>query len=183
MGLSLIVDPSNRAVPLDLTIHKDGVGAVSGQSPTVALRDAATNNYLDFADNTFKASNWTTKYVMMPEVEPGRYQYVVSLPVLTPAPTSGKALIAEYSVDSSAGKGSDHDVLLIASAANTDVSILRKGLTNRLEETPGNPGILVLFDDDGITPLLTWYIRDAQGGPIVGGVGAPARRSAGAFVR
>jgi hypothetical protein len=177
MSLSLLVDPRNAAVPLDLTITQEGVGGVTGQTPTVALRDGSTlNSYLDFSDSTFKTSGWTQKYAPLTEVEKGHYQRLLSMPALVPVPVDGKAYVAEYELNSGVGKGVDHDVLLVASV--TDVVLLRKGLTNRLEEAPGFPGTLVLYDDDGVTPLLNWTLRDASGGPVVGAVGAPARRSA-----
>ncbi len=62
---------------------------------------------------------------------------------------------------------------------NTSVDLLRKALTNRLEAAPGNPGTLILFDDDGVTPLLTWATRDESGGAVAAAPGAPSRRGAG----
>jgi hypothetical protein len=180
MGLSLVVEATNIAVPLVLTVTQEGVGGVTGQAPVVALRSAATpDSYLDFADNQFKTGGWTTKYALLGETERGTYQTLVDMTALVPTPNTGDAFVAEYGLDSVVGKGADQDVLLVvALGSGGDTVLLRKALTNRMEETPGNPGTLILFDDDGITPLLTWQLRDAQGGPIVGGIGAPARRSA-----
>lgn len=177
MSLSLVVDPRNTAVPLDLTITQEGVGGVTGETPTVALRDGATtNSYLDFADNTFKTSGWTTKYASLAEVEKGHYQRLLNMTLISPTPVDGKAFVAEYELNAVVGKGVDHDVLLLVTVSDNE--LLRKALTNRLEETPGFPGTLILYDDDGTTPLLTWTLRDAGGGPVVGTVGSPARRSA-----
>lgn len=58
------------------------------------------------------------------------------------------------------------------------LALLRKALTNRLEEASGGPGHLVLYDDDGATPLLTWDVTDAEGGPVAPVTGTPSRRGA-----
>jgi hypothetical protein len=58
------------------------------------------------------------------------------------------------------------------------LTLLRKALTNRLEASPGNPGSLVLYDDDGLTALLSWSTRDDAGGAVVTAPGAPGRRGA-----
>lgn len=58
------------------------------------------------------------------------------------------------------------------------LALLRKALTNRLEETSGGPGRLVLYEDDGVTPLLTWDVTDAEGGPVAPVTGTPSRRGA-----
>lgn len=55
------------------------------------------------------------------------------------------------------------------------LNLLRKGLTNRLDLVAGNPGKLILRDDDDST-LLTWDEFNALGGAIVIGLNAPARR-------
>jgi hypothetical protein len=48
---------------------QDGNGvAVTGQTPTVAIRRPSDNFFLDFADNTFKASGWTTKNQALTEI-------------------------------------------------------------------------------------------------------------------
>lgn len=58
------------------------------------------------------------------------------------------------------------------------LQLLRMGLTNRLEETAGSPGLLKLYADDGTTLLKTWQLRDGSGGAVTASSGAPARRGA-----
>ena len=58
------------------------------------------------------------------------------------------------------------------------IAYLRKLATNRLEEAPGSPGTLTLYDDDGSTVLGTYQIRDASGLAVASGTGEPARRTA-----
>jgi hypothetical protein len=60
----------------------------------------------------------------------------------------------------------------------TNSELLRKLATNRMEQTSGNPGQLVLFDDDNTTPLKTWEIRDEYGNGINPQPNVPARRGA-----
>ena len=55
--------------------------------------------------------------------------------------------------------------------------LLRKFQTNRLELTDGNPGIWTLYDDDNVTPLKMFEVRDVSGGAIIQPAGAPSRRA------
>ena len=58
------------------------------------------------------------------------------------------------------------------------LDLLRKVQSNRLEATPGAPGVLTLYDDDGITPIKTWEVYDYLSGAVTGVPGAPALRGA-----
>ena len=60
----------------------------------------------------------------------------------------------------------------------TEISLIRKMHTNRLEAIPGNPGSLVLYDDDGTAVLKTWLLRDHESAAVVGVAGSPALRAA-----
>lgn len=61
-----------------------------------------------------------------------------------------------------------------------DLQLLRKGLTNRLESSAGTPGLLKLYNDDGVTLLLTWQLRDKDGGAVTASAGEPSKRGAAA---
>jgi hypothetical protein len=170
----LLVEVTNDAVPMVVTLIKDG--ALTGASPTVALRDGATtNSYLDWSDFTFKTSGWTEQFAPLGEIGNGQYQYVLDLTAVLGL-TAGRALVAEYAVVDGGSTWTGHDVFLLIDTGATS-ALLRKLATNRLEEAPGNPGSITLYDDDGVTSLLVWHLRDASGGAIVSSVGAPARRS------
>jgi hypothetical protein len=56
------------------------------------------------------------------------------------------------------------------------VTLVRKWITNAVTETSGAPGSVVLFEDGGVVPLLTWPLRDQSGGAVIAQAGAPARR-------
>jgi len=64
-------------------------------------------------------------------------------------------------------------------SALAESALARKVLTNRLELVNGSAGNWVLFDDDSITPLLTFDVTDVLGGPIVNDAGIPAKRTKG----
>lgn len=58
------------------------------------------------------------------------------------------------------------------------VHLLRAFAINRLEEDDGNPGSLILYKDDNVTPWCTFTLRDQNGNAVVGATGEVARRSA-----
>ena len=165
-----IYGPNEVKIPLFLTITREGAGGVTGKAPTVALRNNDTDDYLDFADNTFKAVGWATKFQPLTELAGGHYRYNISAPAIGALPED--VFIAEFKVDDgSAVRGAAQDIILIE-----DLPVMRKIVTNRLEDFPGNPGSLVLYDDDGVTPFRSWELRDATGGAVSAAIGAPAKR-------
>lgn len=58
------------------------------------------------------------------------------------------------------------------------LDLIRKIHTNRLDATPGDPGSLTLYDDDAVSVLRTWTLRDYQSNAVLGAVGSPALRGA-----
>lgn len=98
----------------------------------------------------------------------GAGTYAAVIQVLTSAPTLS-------ATKSQPMKVTQEDI----DAIGTNSEFLRKMATNRMEQTSGNPGQLVLFDDDDTTPLKTWEVRDEFGNGIAASVQVPARRGAG----
>lgn len=162
---------AGATVPLVLVVEREGAGAVTGLSPTVALRDAS-GRYLDWADGTFKLSAWTTRKKVLVEQIAGNY--FAALDVSANHLTPGDTYRAEYLTEDPSLPGLACDLITVA----RDTDFLRKMATNRMEQVSGSPGQLTLFDDNGTTPLHTWTVRDEYGGGIAGQVGVPARRSA-----
>lgn len=174
--MSVLLAEARTRVPLALTIDQEGVGGISGLVPTVAIRRGTTaGSYLDWDDNSFKTSGWATKYAPLTESERGNYERLLDL-ALVPGAPAGTVLVAEYHVDNGGDvKGDDHDLLFVVST-QTDLTLVRKLLVNKLVETPGSPGVLVIYDDDGVTPLKQWELQDYTGGATMGTQGAPSRR-------
>lgn len=174
---ALEVEQLETALPLELTVDKLGLGGLTGLSPTVAVRNASTvDSYLDFSDNTFKTSGWTTKYAPMSEVERGHYQRLLNVASLGLA--VGFRLVAEYHADNGFGVvGDDLDLFLVTNK-RANAELLRQALTNRLEEVSGNPGSLTLYADDATTVLKTWTLKDESGSAVLPAAGTPARRGA-----
>jgi hypothetical protein len=184
MSVALVTAP-DATIPLELTIEQEGVGGVTGQLPSVRIRDASTtNSFLDWNDNTFKTVGWTELDHLLNEVGDGHYTEVLSLSAINAV--VGNIFVAQYTLNGGGFLvGDAHDVILVGqqalaamAQAVADVSLIRKSVTNRMEEFPGTPGTLILWDDDGTTPLIQWTLRDAAGGGVVATVGCPAKRSA-----
>lgn len=169
------VDRTDTAVALELTVTKDPDGGVTGLTPTVAIRQLpSTTSYLDWNDNTFKTSGWTTKYATMSEVERGHYHKTLNVNALSLA--AGTKLFAEYHVDNGSTVKGEGSELIIVSDLRPNTTLVRKMATNRLEETAGATGLLKLYDDDGATVLKTWGLTDEIGGAIPTAVSSPAKR-------
>lgn len=182
-------------LPMSLTVDRNG--GVSGLSPTVAIR-TESGDYLDWDDLDFKSSGWTTKYQLMADKGGGHYEMSLALNTVGPVsnPAATPYLICEYFVDDGGLiKGMDADTvtflpslnrisldthntwLAIQNTLQPHIVLLRKHITNRIHEASGNPGTMVLYDDDDSTPILTWELLDETGGVIVPAIGSPARRA------
>lgn len=167
------------SLPLDLVVDQDGVGGVAGISPapTVAVRDASTtDSYLDWGDNTFKTAGWTLKNAPLTDVGGGHYRRALNVSTLPLA--VGARFVAEFRVSTSTMKGEDADSYLITDE-KAQVELVRKYHTNRMHEASGNPGSIVLYDDDDATALRTHQLRDETGGAVGPSTATPARRSKG----
>lgn len=147
-----------------------------------AVRRESDGFLLDWAGPTFKSAGWTTLQQVLAEVDavnqPGWYRLAWNTGALTNAAAGDKYVVTVTQVGASTAKNVPQSGTL-AVALVDPITLLRKGLTNKLEETAGNPGTLVLRDDDGVTVLKTWTLTDSLGGAVVASVGEPARRSAG----
>lgn len=99
-----LLEQTDTAAALVLSIDQEGVGGVTGKAPIVRIRDASTtDSYLDWADLTFKALGWTTLDGVMTEIDhngasDGHYQRSLDVSAVA-AMVPGFAFVAEYSVD------------------------------------------------------------------------------------
>jgi len=115
MGDLIIAEISDTTASLDLSVDREGVGGVTGLTPTVAVRNANTaNSYLDFSDSAFKTSGWTTKYQSMTEVERGHYRLTLDIDSLTVS--AGDNFIVEYRVNESGIISDAQDRLIVVNS-------------------------------------------------------------------
>jgi len=74
---------------------------------------------------------------------------------------------------------SGHTAAGSAGAALAKADLVEKILRNRLEMAEGDTNNWVLYDDDSVTPLLTWSVMDKDGDGIRMAKYVPARRTRG----
>lgn len=145
-----IYEKQETEAPLILTIDQEGGGGLTGQAPTVALRDATTlDSYMEFAagPNQFEFSTgpWTTKYFPMSEVERGHYTVLLDFSLITDIAV-GSVLAAEYHLDGGVNiKGDDHDLILIVES---------------LFEIPTTTAALVNALGTGLTPEQATWLQE-----------------------
>jgi hypothetical protein len=95
-GQQMIATNVDTAFPLDVTV--DDTGGVTGLTITASIRDSSDNtSYLDFDDDTFKTSGWTSKTTALTEYGSGFYGTTIDITAITNLP-SGSHLSVEYDV-------------------------------------------------------------------------------------
>jgi hypothetical protein len=62
------------------------------------------------------------------------------------------------------------------SGMTVDITLVKKMLKNKLELAEGSSDNWILYDDDKVTPILKWNVRDKDGQGIRISAYAPARR-------
>ena len=72
-----------------------------------------------------------------------------------------------------------HDINLISDGVDFRVALIRKIMINREESFDGTTNNLTLYDDDSITPLLKWNIKDPYWRAVFQEHHEPAKRSRG----
>ena len=92
-------------------------------------------------------------------------------------------LLAGHAIGGSSGEFLAR--LTAARAGNIDdtnvrVRLVEKILRNRLSLEDGDTANWVLYDDDSVTPLLTWSVSDKEGSAIAQQRLVPSRRTRGA---
>lgn len=167
-GVLVQVETTATAFPLILTINSGG--GITGQSPTVALRRLSDGYYLDWNDNTFKNSGWTTKNASMTDQSNG--DYYKALNALAAGLAEGAFYVAEYTNTGTYALFAADTLNVVTIQRN--VTFLRKARTNKVIYTAGNPGTLVLYDDNSTTPLLSQDVTDSSGGATTDFAGSPA---------
>jgi hypothetical protein len=149
----------------------------------VRVRRHSDGYFLDWNDYIFKSGSWTTINKLLVEANATYASgiYSVSLPssqlvnaaaddeyqaiwVQTPGTTAVLPAPAPFQIGWWAQQ----------------VALAHKILRNKMQMVPGLAGNMVIYDDDGVTPLLSFDVADLNGATIELADGAPARRSRGA---
>jgi len=98
-GQQMLAKNTDTAFPLDVTV--DDTGGVTGLTINASIRDSSDNtSYLDFDDDTFKASGWVSKTTPLSEYGSGYYGTTFDISAVTNLPAGGH-LSVEYAVTGS----------------------------------------------------------------------------------
>ena len=182
----------------------DGTGApITGMADLkAAVRRQSDGKWLDFDDGTFKSSGWGTQQQTMTEyqagIAPGFYRFTLDTSSFGTADTYVIVIqevpatlylytsLTEIRVGGTVPTAGIADAVLAASVAGraagslgATVNRVRQHWENRLETASGSSGNHVLYDDDDVTPLLTFDVKDVAGGAVTIPAGIPTRRSRG----
>lgn len=196
----------DTTVSLTAYIAEDGVPR-TGLTVQCAVRRKSDNFFLDFNDNTFKSSGWTTKFQTLTDLNgvdtdlAGHYAAIWN---------SASAVVAqgEYefvfksTIDSVVRVWTAHVGFFDSSAAPTAAAIadavwdeaktghatsgtfgsqvhrIHAALLNRQELADGSSSNFITYEDDGTTPLKTQNVTDKTGSAVSIPAGTPARRGA-----
>jgi len=148
---------------------------VTGLSPTVLIKDVDTG-----ADVIAGAS--------MDDIGDGFYRYDFSAynPTRNYAVTCDSITLSGVDRYTYAASGEYGEVLdsIESTVGLVDIrtTLLRKIQTNRLELFDGNTNNWILYDDDAVTPLLTFSVSDKNDDIIVQCPNSPSKRSGAAGV-
>lgn len=117
MSTAMLIEKTDTGVPLALTIDQSGIGGLTGQAPTVAIRRGdSTTLYLDWTTGLFAAAGWGTKFASMTEIERGHYVRILNAATAAGI-LAGQSLVVEYRVDNGAGIiGDAHDLITVVTA-------------------------------------------------------------------
>lgn len=158
------------SIPIELVLN-DGGGGVTGDSPFFALRRATDNYYLDFADNKFKASGWTTKTQPLSGRGDGRYSYKWDS---SKSVTTATTIIVEYTNDTAGSDalGVDNDLIIFSRSATILGSIAKSPLAN-VGAGPGNCKFIYTLTIAGsatkIENAIVYVTTDIGGSNIIAG--------------
>jgi len=148
----------------------------------VRIRRHSDGYFLDWSDWIFKSGSWTTLNKLLVEAHatyaPGVYS--VSLPasqlVNAAADDEYQAIwLQTPGATATLPAPSPFQIGWWAQQASLSHKILR----NKMAMTPGLAANMVIYEDDGVTPALSFDVSDLNGATIELADGAPARRSRG----
>jgi len=138
----------------------DGEGK-EGETPTISVKNLENNFYLDFDTNIFSSgSGGGLKKSYLIDIGEGFYQksWDSSLAV-----SGSMKLAAIYEVASGSYKGKDIDYLFF-SDFESKISTIKQIECGRWKIENNQ---MVFYNEDGITPLLTFDLKDVLGNPSI----------------
>lgn len=121
----LQIEATETALPLTYTVG-NATGGVTGLTTLAAIRQGTTvDTWLDFADNTFKTTPWTTRQAALTEVDateaPGVYRTTIN-PSIIGGITAGDVWVVEYEASGGAPVGTD---VIQVVPAQADTAVLQ----------------------------------------------------------
>jgi hypothetical protein len=132
MSFSIQAERTDTNVPVALVVTKNG-GGISGLTVVVQIRDASTiDSYLDFDDDTFQTSGWTTKQASLADLGDGFYALSggLDVDVFTNLPASSHHLLVEFIVTGSVkGSALDH-ILLRRDVYDLALALLKRAIAD-----------------------------------------------------
>lgn len=170
MSFPVQAERTDTNVPVTFVIDT----GTTGLTVTVRVRDGSTtNSYLDFSDNTFKTSGWTSQTSTLTDINSGFYALAggLNLAAMTNLPTTTHTLLLEFvvtgafsgsAVDIIQVRTSVHDIpldLLIRSLSGTEPSIttersLAGMLQKHVNRVRVNGAVIEIYQTDDAT--LAW---------------------------
>jgi hypothetical protein len=177
-GNTIPVERTRTDVPLEFLVSKDGAG-VAGLTVVVAVRDAATpDSYLDFADDTYKSSGWTTRQAAMTDLSGGLYRRALDLSAITNLPAATRELTIEYeATGAESALGVENLKLTEFDALAAEVAAIFDHHNNRLfiDFTP-TPAELVLRNRADTADLHRWPLTTRNGEKVQTQIGVQVER-------
>lgn len=133
MSAVIQVERAESQVPINLVVT-DRNGGITGLTVVVRLRDGRTlGSYLDFSDNTFKTSGWTSLTDSLTEIGDGFYALSggLDLTTITNLSASTHYLIAEFLVTGAFTAGSAMtEILLRRDVYDLALALIRRSVAD-----------------------------------------------------
>lgn len=161
----------DATVQIEMFLFDNGLGN-TGQTVTVAARRVSDNFFLDFADDAFKSSGWTTKNQALTEITGvdelvGLYRFVWDS---STAITDYELLAWQFKFIDGADTFLDTEYVLFGQK-----QFAEKALVNRLEVNEGASELRV-YEVDGTTLFKTFTLTDKDSlGIVLQGTGPSSR--------
>jgi len=135
----------------------------------------------DWSDDTFKVVGSVIQLLQtLTEVDdtnfPGEYETSLDLSVISNPNVNDTYFVTIVEDGTATVAGLPTGAELRVEVAYDNAILARKLLENNQDLSANPPGNLVLFDDDGTTPLRTWSIKDIGGADLLISSGTPAIR-------